>query len=200
VGDAASVSAGWLHQLDNVTLEMYRTWNRADGRFVSSWDSTMQITDARERDFQACLPLLEQLWPGLSRKVAQEVQGLERLKAVFGRLTTGPNHRVMVARDGERVIALMDLTFRETIYHGGDTTIIEDLIVDEAHRGKGIGTRLVQLAEELARARGCRSIELSSDLHRREAHRFWQARGYQREAYQFCKELPATATGPADQA
>ena len=94
----------------------------------------------------------------------------------------------------------MDLTYREALYYGGDTTIIEDLVVDEAHQGQGIGTRLVERAEELARARGCRGIELASDLHRDRAHRFWETLGYKREAYQFGKKLPTAATRPAGRA
>jgi GNAT superfamily N-acetyltransferase len=67
--------------------------------------------------------------------------------------------------------------------------IIEDLVVDEAHRRRGVGQRLVELAERIACQRGCRGVELSCDLHRVQTHRFWEAAGYQREAYQFRKTL-----------
>lgn len=67
--------------------------------------------------------------------------------------------------------------------------IIEDLIVDENYRRKGIGTQLVRLAENIARQLGCLNIELNSDLCRKETHRFWEAIGYERNAYQFRKVI-----------
>ena len=67
--------------------------------------------------------------------------------------------------------------------------IIEDLIIDEKHRRKGIGTKLVRFAEEIAEKKACYAIELNSDLYRKETHRFWEALGYECKAYQFRKTI-----------
>ncbi len=66
---------------------------------------------------------------------------------------------------------------------------IEDLLVDQACRRQHIGQNLVRAAEIIARTRDCHAIEVSSDFEREESHRFWQALGYKRLAYQFRKVL-----------
>ena len=105
--------------------------------------------------------------------------------------TWGFAHEVLVlAGHGGEIIALMDLTLRDTLFHRGKTMIIEDLIVDGPHQRQGIGRQLVEHAERIAGQRGCRGIELSSDLHREDTHLFWEALGYERKAYQFRKTLP----------
>jgi len=48
---------------------------------------------------------------------------------------------------------------------------------------------LVELSEEIAQERGCHAIELSSDVHRKETHRFWEELGYEGKAYQFRKAI-----------
>jgi GNAT superfamily N-acetyltransferase len=54
------------------------------------------------------------------------------------------------------------------------------LVVDEAHRGAGIGRILMDKAEEWARNNGCRAVYLRSNIIRDRAHRFYEALGYER--------------------
>jgi GNAT superfamily N-acetyltransferase len=69
--------------------------------------------------------------------------------------------------------------------------MIEDLVVDEGHRGEGIGTALVKLVEEriVGEAR-VRAVEVNSDLGRDAAHDFWTRCGYACLAFQFRKVIP----------
>lgn len=54
------------------------------------------------------------------------------------------------------------------------------LVVDQAHRGKGIGKRLLLEAEKVAKRNGCAVIELTSASHRIQsgAHAFYTGLGY----------------------
>lgn len=63
------------------------------------------------------------------------------------------------------------------------------LVVDEESQGQGIGTALVQHAEEWARARGAAGISLVSGYHRLAAHRFYRHRGYEAHGHVFMKKL-----------
>ena len=55
---------------------------------------------------------------------------------------------------------------------------IGGLVVDEHHRGRGIGGRLMEAAEDWARRQGLDALRLRSNVIRDEAHGFYRGRGY----------------------
>jgi ribosomal protein S18 acetylase RimI-like enzyme len=57
---------------------------------------------------------------------------------------------------------------------------IEDVVVDERARGRGIGTALVREALRLAADYGARSVELTSRPSREAANRLYQRLGFER--------------------
>ncbi|HEX2642580.1 MAG TPA: GNAT family N-acetyltransferase [Thermoanaerobaculia bacterium] len=57
---------------------------------------------------------------------------------------------------------------------------ISGLVVDEAHRGQGIGRLLVEAALAWARERGYAGIRVRSNVVRADAHRFYEGLGFQR--------------------
>ena len=150
----------------------------------------VRMRDATEKDFEKCLPLLIQLWPGWQEdEVVGEQQVTDKVRRVFSRLLENPKAKIIVVEDGEQIIGLIDLTFRETLFHRGLSMIIEDVIVHEAYRRRGFGQKLVRSAEDIARQYGCHAVELNSELHRKETHQFWESLGYDRKAYQFRKRI-----------
>jgi ribosomal protein S18 acetylase RimI-like enzyme len=56
---------------------------------------------------------------------------------------------------------------------------IEDVVVDRAARGQGIGTALTNAALRLAEQRGARSVDLTSRPSRVAANRLYQQLGFQ---------------------
>jgi ribosomal protein S18 acetylase RimI-like enzyme len=59
---------------------------------------------------------------------------------------------------------------------------IEDVVVDSATRGGGIGTALVTAALERARQLGARSVDLTSRPNREEANRLYTRIGFARRS------------------
>jgi GNAT superfamily N-acetyltransferase len=55
---------------------------------------------------------------------------------------------------------------------------LEDLVVDESCRGKGVGTLLINALIEAARIEGVRSLEFMTATHRKDAHRFYEKLGF----------------------
>ena len=151
----------------------------------------MVIRSANKDDCQRCLQLLRQLWsPQYDLDSIREGRMPPgKLQELYRCILENSNCEVMVAEKDNRVVAMMDLSFRETFFHCGWTMQIEDLVVDESYRRQGIGQRMVGLAEEMAMRRGCCAVELNSDLYRDTTHRFWEAMGYEIEAYQLRKAL-----------
>jgi len=55
---------------------------------------------------------------------------------------------------------------------------IEDVVVDEAARGHGVGEALNRYALDLARARGAKTVDLTSRPSREAANRLYQRLGF----------------------
>ncbi len=60
----------------------------------------------------------------------------------------------------------------------GIRAIIEDVIVDEAARGQGIGEALVRGCLEIAREKGAGGVSLTSNPKREAANRLYQRMGF----------------------
>ncbi len=87
------------------------------------------------------------------------------------------------------MIGFGSLTVKNSLWQAGPIAYVDELVVDEAHRGCGVGTRLLEELISLARLRGCRRIELDSALHREAAHRFYERHGFDNRAFVFSKPL-----------
>jgi len=80
--------------------------------------------------------------------------------------------------DGTTIIGMAALTvFRVP---SGLKAWIEDVVVDEAQRGKGIGQALTEACITHARTRGVSSIHLTSNPRRIAANKLYQKLGFQR--------------------
>lgn len=60
----------------------------------------------------------------------------------------------------------------------GVRAVIEDVVVDESARGKGIGEALVRRLLDLARSKGVRGVSLTSNTNRRAANRLYVRVGF----------------------
>ncbi|QJC22248.1 GNAT family N-acetyltransferase [Arcanobacterium buesumense] len=56
---------------------------------------------------------------------------------------------------------------------------IEDVVVDEVARGKGVGASLVVAAVDLAKKRGAKTVDLTSRPSREAANRLYQRAGFE---------------------
>jgi len=62
--------------------------------------------------------------------------------------------------------------------------VVENVVVDPAWRGQGVGTKLFSHLEAFCRARECSKIMLLSASAREDAHRFFARAGYDGQAKQ----------------
>lgn len=72
---------------------------------------------------------------------------------------------------------------------------IGGLVVDEAHRGGGIGAALVKAAEDWARGRGFGLVRVRSNVARAGARGFFQRLGYGEVKTQAVFGKPVSGTG-----
>jgi ribosomal protein S18 acetylase RimI-like enzyme len=55
---------------------------------------------------------------------------------------------------------------------------IEDVVVDDSVRGRGVGEALVQASLKLALERGAKTTDLTSRTSRKAAHRLYEKSGF----------------------
>jgi GNAT superfamily N-acetyltransferase len=122
-------------------------------------------------DAAALAALLQQLAPDEPRADAT-------LLAL--RLSELPINRVVLVaeRDGT-LLGTCTLNLIEHLAHNfARSAILEDVVVDSAARGLGIGQALMGKAIERARAWGCYKVALSSSQSREAAHAFYANLGF----------------------
>ena len=96
--------------------------------------------------------------------------------------------RLLEDRDTEFLLSAPDddsppagvaqLRFRYGIWRAGGDCLLEDLYVDAAARGAGLGRALVEATLARARARGCRRVELDVNEANETAQRLYGSFGF----------------------
>jgi ribosomal protein S18 acetylase RimI-like enzyme len=83
---------------------------------------------------------------------------------------------VLIAREGDIIHGTLTLvTFRIPT---GVRSWIEDVVVDDSARGKGVGDKLNRFALDIARAKGSKTVDLTSRPSREAANRLYQRLGF----------------------
>lgn len=91
--------------------------------------------------------------------------------------------------DGEVVGVCQVMIFQHFQHAGGWCCELESVHVRDDRRSRGIGAALLATVEELAIARGCYRMQLTSRNVRDDAHRFYRANGYVQTSQGFKKSL-----------
>lgn len=97
---------------------------------------------------------------------------------------------VLVAQCGDEVVGVCQVMVFPHLQHtGGWCCEVESVHVRSDLRSQGVGTRLLNAAEELARKSGCYRIQLTSRNVREDAHRFYRRLGFEQNSQGFKKPL-----------
>jgi ribosomal protein S18 acetylase RimI-like enzyme len=104
-------------------------------------------------------------------------------------IVASPATRLLVARDEAGTI-VGSLTLAVFRIPTGVRAWIEDVVVDEAARGKGIGAALTREALRLASEAGARTVDLTSRPDREAANRLYQAVGFERRETNVYRATP----------
>jgi GNAT superfamily N-acetyltransferase len=127
--------------------------------------------------------------PEIVRLLADDPLGSQREKhreplpesyyEAFREIEADRQQELVVASLDGQVIGTMQLTFIPSLtFQGGKRAQIEGVRVDGAHRGRGVGRRLMLWAIERARQEGCRLVQLTTNIERADAQRFYHSLGF----------------------
>ncbi|MFB7177504.1 GNAT family N-acetyltransferase [Streptomyces sp. NPDC056257] len=134
------------------------------------------IRPATEADLPAIVAMLADDPLGATRESPED---LTPYRAALRRLAGDPNQHLVVAVRADRVVGTLQLTIVPGLSRKGATrSVIEGVRVHADERGGGLGTRFIEWAVEKSRAEGCSLVQLTSDVTRTDAHRFYERLGF----------------------
>lgn len=132
---------------------------------------------------------------GLARELAQSFPfSRSGFDSSYPALLEDPDACVVVAVNGEDHIGYL-LGFRHLTFFAGPVALVEEILVRERGRRRGVGRALMSAFEQWAADRDCRLVALAT--HR--AAPFYRALGYAESATYFRKVLEGQESRrPAD--
>ncbi len=100
-------------------------------------------------------------------------------RTAFDRIDADPHQHLVVAERAGRTVGTLQLTVVPGLSRKGATrTVIEGVRVHTDERGSGLGTELIQWAVERSRELDAQLVQLTSDITRTDAHRFYERLGF----------------------
>jgi GNAT superfamily N-acetyltransferase len=137
------------------------------------------VRDATRDDLEHIIAMLADDPLGLHRETVTSPPAPAYI-AAFDAIEADPRTRLLVLEWEGRVAGTLQLTFLPGLNRRGmERAQIEGVRVDSTIRGHGLGHQLVSAAVELARERGCGLVQLTTDLQRHDAFRFYESLGFQ---------------------
>jgi ribosomal protein S18 acetylase RimI-like enzyme len=127
-----------------------------------------KVTRLTDRVFEAVLNLLPQLDPAANAPDKQYLKGL---------LSSDNTHLFIAENDNNGIDGM--LTIGTYMTPTGMKVWIEDVVVDDSQRGKGIGRDLIQFAIDYAKTLKAKDIRLTSRPSRTEANQLYIKMGFQ---------------------
>jgi GNAT superfamily N-acetyltransferase len=113
---------------------------------------------------------LARLLPQLNPKLP--VPTMERLLE----LMADPAVTLLLARDGQEIVGTATVIVYTTPFW--IKARLDEVVVDEGARGKGVGAALVNACLDIARRRGAQVAELQSGVQREAANRLYPKMGF----------------------
>lgn len=145
------------------------------GRRPSSLAVAIATSNAQ---IHACHPVVAQLRP--------HVRPEEFVARVRGQEAQG--YRLAFVREAGHVVAVAGFRTMESLAWGR-FLYVDDLVVDETWRSRGVGHRLIEWLIGRARDEGCTEVHLDSRNQRLDAHRFYEREGFRNIASHFRMRL-----------
>lgn len=147
----------------------------------------LQIREAVRADLPRIIELTAQLLDDPGEDYAATPEAYAR---AFTEIGADQRQTLFVAERGGVVVGSLVLVIVPNLgRHGRPYAVLENIVVDEAHRGGGVGEEMVRHAVALAREANCYKVGLTSRTHRTDAHRFYERLGFRIGSHGFRIDL-----------
>ena len=86
--------------------------------------------------------------------------------------------RLWVARDGDEVVGYLAVALGFSFEYRGREAFVDELLIAESHRGRGLGREALEIAEAYCRKAGVNALHLEVERHRENAIELYKRRGF----------------------
>jgi len=123
---------------------------------------------------------------GLIRELGQELGITGDVNPVswystLRKMLASPEWTFLLAEEGKKKVGVLILLILPSLYHGGNTAAITELIVSEAFQGKGIGALLIEESKRIGRSMGCEELDVSVEVDNESAIGFYEKLGFKKK-------------------
>ena len=119
-----------------------------------------------------------------------DVLPVETAEKLLEKMKSYPNYNLYVAERNNSIIGSFALLIMDNLAHmGSPSGVVEDVMVSPNHQGQGGGREMMNYARDICREIGCYKLIVSSNIKRKDAHRFYETIGFKRHGYSFLVEL-----------
>ena len=129
-------------------------------------------------DLSEIVRMLADDFLGRERERYEDLLPESYIKA-FREIEADQNNQLIIAELDGAVVGTLQLTLTPSIsFQGSKRATVESVRIDEKYRGRGLGRKLILWAIDRAKERDCVSMQLTTNLDRRDAHRFYESLGF----------------------
>ena len=150
--------------------------------------SDIAVREAVPRDAEVLAALLAQMDDEPS-----ETEGFNAAltRQIMADMESYPDFKAYLALDeaGVPVGTFSLMVFCSLSHRGSRQALLDAVVVLRDRRGEGIGEAMLQRALHIAAGSGCYKLSLSSNIKRKEAHRFYERLGFNQHGVSFSIEL-----------
>jgi GNAT superfamily N-acetyltransferase len=149
-------------------------------RYGEAMASPVQIAPISSEQLETLLPLIA----AYQRFYEVEEIDEERNRAFFGRFVAPSDDGMLIgAWREERLVGYACLYWHFTSLVPAETVLMNDLYVDPAARGEGVGRALIDASADVARERGAHQLEWATAPGNERAQRLYDSTGAERSTW-----------------
>ncbi len=139
-----------------------------------------KLTIAKDlNDLERFFPVMQELRKDLS---------FEDFLNIYEKAHVADGYEIVALENEHGVLAVMGYRVLYDYVHGKHL-YIDDLVSTESQRSKGLGAKLLNYADEMAKELGCKGLRLCTGIENEQGKLFYQKHGWNLRAVAFKKKI-----------
>lgn len=136
-----------------------------------------EISIANTNDLPELIEMLNDLFTQDIEFVPDMKKQKRGLEAIINNPWIG---EILVIKGDSKILGMVSLLYSISTALGGKVAILEDMIIHQAFRGKGLGKELLSEAISFSKERNCLRLTLLTDFNNDVAIQFYQQAGFKK--------------------